>query len=72
MIKLPEAVLLVITRVLMPTFDVVTDWLFGIELITGYMFGQEKCGYTAAEQGKQADTITSRKSARVYITSSSF
>ena len=56
MVKLPEAVLLVITRILMPTFDVVTGWMFGIELITGYMFGQEKCGYTAAEQGKQADT----------------
>ena len=57
MMELPEAFLLVIMKVIMPTFDVVTDWLLGIELITGYMFGHEKCGYTTADQGKQASFL---------------
>ena len=36
MMALPEVFLLVITKVIMPTLDVVTDWLLGIELIIEY------------------------------------
>ena len=33
-----EAVTILILKIILPTVDVVTDWYFGIQLITGYNF----------------------------------
>ena len=44
-----EAVILLITKVLLPTFDVVSDWLFGIQLILGWNY-DPKCSDEFADR----------------------
>ena len=39
---LKEAVILLLTKVLFPTIDVFSDWLFGIQLILGWSY-DPKC-----------------------------
>ena len=40
--EVKEAVILLLTKVLLPTIDVFSDWLFGIQLILGWSY-DPKC-----------------------------
>ena len=43
-----EAVILILTKVLFPTIDVFSDWLFGVQLILGWNYDL-KCSSDFAE-----------------------